>query len=1304
MLEESVQKVAKAMKNTLRKAPPWAASALIHAGTLAMILQYMPIGTSVRGSAHATSRPGVISGLSGNGIFEEFYKGQGEAAVDDALEALEDQLPMDEDSLYDFLTPETKPEKETAPPSLPQIEGNLYVKPRAQQKDYIAATLQKKEAPIQKQVQKEKRHSTAQKPEFAFPTTLPELKKAQEEFYATLLADMNDDPEGQVDLNSMSFLEFFTNNWYYNYAIEQLENDEPIYVTPNDIKRSFAKINSIAERYVRPDHTVIQKAKLMHAAIMSQMRGYELNSWEFGKAAHYGVLNCNSGTQLGVAEYDALGIDVQVNVTWDHVQPALQVDDDNKLIFEFTTPKDPVRKNSPGKLFKPEAYVVGALLDHSNAWITDFPDEVQDWYDFPFPNLIVMRETSTGLPFVGEESGIKKPKPGFKPFTTGSDFSDKVEIKKEVERDLTARDSGLDWRVAWKESSSPVTHNQLEALRKKHTTWDEELAKHVLTTLQTLSYFDYKKIEETVSKNVKSNLIKMGWVVRASNGPSDFLKQKPWEDVYSGDGFEEAGYRPERTVLPKELLHAHPEKDLVGLFEDLEVPTPEEGQIYMGFFRVPAVDWCEIGEGILDNRILLYGPTLPDQVKGIHMRQQALNRVLSFTLMGCDLRGDAAERVTVVEQLLAGEKVPTGIINETFRWFGSYVGFDADPLLDFYYMVHSQGTEGVSLFALEDLLSFSGEQNTVDRVIEYLQRPDVELEREGYGRLMVSLNNRLITHRDYFATQLEEFLGGDAPQEAKVAAAQVLHSVGKKSKRVPDTLEEYLLEQEELTVEDVLMFAKTGLGMGRARRVMRREFKKAFDSLSHGQAAELQEKWTEENRKHHTKTGDLPPMPEEIWKTQARIDETFAILAALGDRYGFEKYKEAFDAKFKRTGKDKYKLLNEHNLAEDLIRHHAFIDDIIQTYLDSKNQKKYLTGAKKTRPVPAPHRLVGWLHKAGHGDKAIGMLRTILDNDQFAYGYDHRITAAMTLFTLGEHDEAREAILGILEEGCYPFGIQAKQHYQKSRPGTGTSPFENVSWEESVARVVVSPQNNDGQDHVLNDFGNDEVRPALVPLHLLAQMGLKQVHYDKLHQLARDGKMCFPTMHDPTPSRVTAVLTDEARGKLGRGEVMSALRPLYNMLVKEAGRKEVLKQTAEYQKDLVALGLLPDALFEHHNDHLDSAQNVYFDSSHPQVQNQMKRLIGPLGMAWRNPSATINHCNEVHAYLISQEKLTPFDVAVLRDCSRTFLATGIEHPLFDDYTNLLIAKGHVLVDDVGTVTFYDSPQFTREQGPPVQKE
>ena len=144
--------------------------------------------------------------------------------------------------------------------------------------------------------------------------TLETVRKERDEFRNILKKDMNDDAEGKMKLGSMKFIDFFIKSWFYDYAEKELEKGKQPSVKIKELYDSFESILNDAIKSIKPEYGRLQRIKMFHAAMISHLKGYEIDAGDIHSALIDGIINCDSGTMLGISGYSQLEPSVMINL------------------------------------------------------------------------------------------------------------------------------------------------------------------------------------------------------------------------------------------------------------------------------------------------------------------------------------------------------------------------------------------------------------------------------------------------------------------------------------------------------------------------------------------------------------------------------------------------------------------------------------------------------------------------------------------------------------------------------------------------------------------------------------------------------------------------------------------------------------------------------------------------------------------------------------------------------------------------------------------------------------------------------
>ena len=641
------------------------------------------------------------------------------------------------------------------------------------------------------------------------PSTLEELKRARGAFQAQLLFDLKDDAAGQVKLDSMLFIEFFVRSWYYKHAIGRLEKGLMPLVTPERLYSDFESIMSAAKSRIHKDHSPIQRDLIFHQSAIAFLKGYEKDHRDIYSALEEGWVNCDSATQLGVSGFTQLDPNARINLFSDHVQ-SVTAEKGRWVVIENTSSGNPLYSYSRGFLTKPEKYVSDYLISDANGLAGALPDEVKGWYLHPL-----------------ERFG-KKPPPGFMPFSE-SQQGDAVDIQgpQPFQLSPSAHTAFLDEENAHADKSSGASG------KSPHRPGSERANSIALVeSLLASTMHDFSHIQSMVTLLMRNKLFTITDYSKAINHSVDTMLEK---SLYEEFHIYEDGERYVASLLPKPprpfidsrpvLATAIRDSDFlterVGLLEDLRYENPG-GRISdsLALYQTPAVDYKELGNAILDNRLLLIGRGFRDQVTGIYQRDMALRRAELFGTLGTELSASRDSRVASLISVIEGKVAP-----DFDTLFAYHQGYTSDPFVSLRDMRSSKAKKGISVFAIEDLLAFKGERETVDIVMNYLGRKDIELDRIGFGLFMASLNSRLVYERGYLRNGLEGILADKGRSiSMRAASAQFLFLHGSRDARISSALGEYLKESDFPTRAEVSNLLATGLEPKTAKKIMEERF------------------------------------------------------------------------------------------------------------------------------------------------------------------------------------------------------------------------------------------------------------------------------------------------------------------------------------------------------------------------------------------------------------------------------------------------------------------------------------------------
>ncbi len=1121
-------------------------------------------------------------------------------------EEIKELTPISDKQEERFLFPKrAEPKKEY---QIPVVHEDLYTPPQGEKKVQIQEEINlEKYSPFLTQVE-DKRPKE--------PVTLEGILKARERFQKTLLKDMKDDPEGKVKLQSMPFIEFLVKGWYYNYGIDRLTHNKPLEVKPPELYKRFDQMMAVAKARIRKDQSALQKDMLFHDAMFTFLKGYERDTRDVKSALKDGIIDCDSGTQVGVAGYRELDPDVLLNVYLDHIQAATK-EKAEVVVIENTTPKQIVLKHSSGFLVKPEAYVVGYLLNNSTLSLDDFPKEIQGWYDYPFPNLFGLRQPLTGLPLSLDLKTIKKPEAGLKPFDEKPSFSTAVTVLEDPEIDLTQRGSGI----------SQQTVDALPSV-------SDEIAQEIDASKMYLEMLDTAAIAADAKKTVKTFFSPVKVLTDEGEGYADFAQSRT---LYEEQGiFDENQALPKERVIPKkpvlakELRDANSAKLRIGLLEDLKADKP-------GLLAVtsPQADWCKISQEIADNKVLLYGNDLASQVQGLQKRKLALERANFFSLLKCNDLQKVEKRISALEAVLEGKWIENGR-----ELFSSHSGYKQDPLVDLKEMIESRAEKGVSLAAIEDLISFKREKETVKDIFSYLKRKELELDRVEAGKLLISVRDRVLD-KDSFDSVALDFVKQPVHPSLAVAAAtaQVLFKYGKRDPSISSALQAYLLNKTDSSKEEILNLVETGLGKKSGEAVLRTNFKDALDDLK---------KISNSNFK----------------KTVRSMVNSYQALTTLGDDSAAESLYAEWKNQF---GPQVHVLLPEEDLVNLLIKEGKHVEDILTEYV------KLAKEGKGTYPP----QLIRFLVENGQRERAVKMIEEVLIP---VFPYRERLIAAATLHSLGKPQEAKSALTDLLTESNV------------------------FLWKEQLRRMEEEEKEQVKGVQTLRPLKKSRPVPreynALGPLHLLTEFGVTPQEQEKIAELAQRGALDFGDPYSAQkplhvfegenglekykqyikPQYRKFLEKQDQKALLAEGNLRILSKLIFNREAYDVMKPEV----AEYEQDLYKLGLLPlvrqgkGGLYHSGAD----MWNLLAGKINPKVQEVFKKNGNEEDLARRR---------QILDFYFATGGLSSERVNLLLECANREREIMMIDNNRDDCLKKLVIEGYLDTDSKGEVIFKNPP-------------
>ncbi|MFA4886894.1 MAG: hypothetical protein WC595_01650 [Candidatus Nanoarchaeia archaeon] len=1052
------------------------------------------------------------------------------------------------------------------------------------------------------------------------PTSLPELYRAKAKFDAQLLADMNDDPVGKVDLDKMSMLEFIVRSGYYIYAIDRLEDGKGVKVNTDKLYAAFEKIWNVAERRFKPEHSKLQRTAIFHAAMINALRGYEQNTRDIVSALEYGVINCDSVTRVAVAGYERIDPETELNVTLDHIQAAIKPNGEN-VIIENTDPVRVFHTHKRGFLVKPEAYVVGYLTKQADASLSDFPEEIREWYNYPVPNFLGISQPFTGLPLVGELSGIKKPGPGFKPFVNHPSFFPKTNILGPNDAINLADGSGIATEVTGLEDSVEIA--------SKYRTAEEILRERVVAINGFMGLIKEPELREDVKTRVKGNINVLDMTLLKGERYRNFREVKSEyerEGIFDEVEVEKSGSHKKKNVLLREVRDGTG----LGLVGDNLSKTETFNVSYVS---IPRKNWCEVGADLLNRKVEVYGNRLEEQVRGLYVRAQAIRRAEVFSGRECNL--DPEKRVELLERVMRGKRA-RGFSAE----FRKHANYKLDPLISLEKMEASTGTSGISLAAIEDVISFAGEGEAVEAVIGYLKRDDVNLERLMYGRILVSTENRLLDEREGFLSKAKKLIGRNGELDA--AVVQLLHNQGEKGGLISEVLERYVLFHPDLTAREVLNFTKTGLDTERAKEIMRVRFREYLELLEKGLPASTTR--------------------SELKRTRKIMVEAYETLGALSDEVGFKEMKKSFDRSFE--GKEYWRRqarISSEEIAHLLIRHDKHVPEIVEKYrglvdVTVSGGDNDVSSLAVELQFPIITRV---LEENGYGKVAVELFEKILNGKERMDGRA-RLFAAAALEGFGEKKKAREGLIAMIEE-----------------------PDPTLSW-EYIAKVVEGSSESSDQTRRLH-------QDPLPIFYELARIGVSPSEQARIQSAVKNSGFYWREHIEEIAERVSVEYSLKSGGT---DDERLLARGIARGIVREEARSGFVEQGRKYVEAIEQLGLMP-TLPEFPNGYLGkrgSMADLLPDQNHPIVEQYVNLIRGSESLI-NDPLFTLFY--QYH------KDYSPFHLGVITRCleqeieGERALSTSFGVQVYhtgDACTRLLVTKGYLDVNERDEVVFHNPPK------------
>ncbi|MBN1169581.1 hypothetical protein JXA56_01015, partial [Candidatus Micrarchaeota archaeon] len=696
-----------------------------------------------------------------------------------------------------------------------KAEEELVVKP-------MSEPVKKQEAePVEIEEQKVEINGTGKKKaKKKEQPKLAHLENERERFRLELFLDLSSDQSGEVKLESMRFIDFFVKSWYYDHAIARTTEGKEPEASMDDMYRAFNHIREEAEGHFRPGTTTLQKIKFFRSAMMGYFQGYERDAADFGTALIHGVFNCSSSTMVGIAGYSLYSNNVRMNRMREHVQAAVNTNE-GTFVIENAGPIEVFYEHSCGYLMKPEYYVAEYLVE-AGYRKSDFPREVNSWFRARVPDC-----------------GEKKPPSGFIPLSHRPGFSEKIKITEQPENQHIGREGfGAGWKEKRpkKKSIEDVEEPEKESGHPLVAViYGKELAVAQSAILERFRHYAEKRIREMrlSLEGFEDTLGDMGNLyanpeitIKGFPGSvGNFLFPDPY--LYT-DAFEARSERhaekrtledyQEKEVLPERIMKADVAAGRPGLLEDL---WSRQGGDELVVWRMAPFDYADIAEKIADNRMLLFGDSSRGRLKSIHMRKLAFERAVLFCSdrKRCDAAAALLERrLDAIERVMKGEKV-----DGFAELFERHSAYKKDPLISLEAMGNGQG--GVSLEAIEDLVSFRGEKKAIQAVAGYLERDDLGLKRISFLKLINATHGKLLFERESFAQELERILKTGKNVELNAAIAQFLHAQGHKTDETVGALAAYLESKEAVPRALVHELVEAGLPAKTAYDIIERKLR-----------------------------------------------------------------------------------------------------------------------------------------------------------------------------------------------------------------------------------------------------------------------------------------------------------------------------------------------------------------------------------------------------------------------------------------------------------------------------------------------
>lgn len=1083
-------------------------------------------GLVLAGAFSVAAHLGLVTGLQYYGAFDSpplvvqqaGLDGSDEASGVSERDSLADEkqpsafsipshLRVEEADAAAFLFPKPLP-LPPAPLELPKEDVPLYEPQALPRAEPIAAdfSTMKIERPLEKILS----HPSE-------PSTLPALYAARAQFQRELFEDMTDDPFGELKLTRMPFIDFFVRSWYYKYAIEELEEGRPVVHRPERLYQKFDRMLALARSRIEPDDSPLERSVKFHAAMFSFLRGYERDTRDMYSALDHGVINCDSGTRLGLSGYTLFDPHAGVNLFIDHSQSAT-MDDGKGLTIENTTPLKPVGVRQKGLLVKPEVYAVGYLLLQGDASVSDFPEEVQGWYGYPFPNFLGLYDPFFfGAPIPTEFSGIKKPDAGFRRFDRRPAFDNSTVYAENASRDLTQAGSGISQTVdddpqqqGWEEVRTPL----------------EEQIERIQRLQEAYRMIDMEKLRASIQGSVRFKLEPVKEAITSADSTFTFHEDKTQfekMEVYAPQGQlpqPQPRKFPEVQVLSVEVRDAEVGTRKIGLLQNL----PVRGVSYI---TLPSVDWCQLAKELIDNNVVLYGTDSYQRWKGIQQRQLAVQRALAFG-QGCQGLGTVLEKRMdiIIEAINSGKPVAKSDLS-LFQGYGKWISPEDSPV-------------GLITAVLEDMVSFRGEEKAIDVAMKYLHFPSVTLDRIGYGQLLVALQYRLTAEGvTSLCSSLERNLvNKKIPLEGRVGMAQFMHRScgvrGNTVNKVAGVLHDYLQTRDDWRREEVLQLLETGLPWLLAASYFEKSLDHRIENLT--PSGELWKEYAlfDEQLDQRGYRDEDKVMWSKIIEEWRGLVEDYEILAALGTSSGYSLVRGQYFAP-RSTTESPPDLLPRDDLAKLLVRHGQAVEEIIAAYWKKENEVPFTFVT-----------LMNILVSEGQAARAEKMLEDVVAGD---YEFRNRLAAAAGLYALGETAAGSKAMTDIVVEGC-------------------SSRFETDRTLQASVDIIEGRTTKDSI--YSHDWWG---RSLFIPVSFLARLGITPEDQQRLVKAGREGKLCLPDYFEDDPS-VSLPFLDHSFSPVGL-----AGAAFHDLLPHAIYREEFLVAAQEYVRGLQQLGMI-DPLLE----------------------------------------------------------------------------------------------------------------------------